>query len=407
MKMFFAAVAAAVAAVGCDCGHEHGGSCAKGHRHEGGHHDGCAERHGKNGGHEAECNEGHDHGHDHRKDHHGHEHGHGNQHEMKSVKVTEAVQRVMGLETVRSQKRSLSSTFTCPGRFELSPDARTAAATPVAGRLTLLVRPLAKVSKGDALFSVTSPELVARSREISVIEKRLAVYDEIKTRNAALENELAVKKSERAAMIAQAEEKDGVVTVRSDVDAVVESFAAENGVWLETGAAALRLVRPSALRFKAMVAAKDALTLKDGLKAEVAGCSGEIRLGVGDDSGLVPVYVVFDRDVDAVAGARAEMTVTADVSCPAQIAVPSKSIVDIRLQPTVFIKDKHDPEAFIAVAVTPLGKGGGWTAVEGLPGDDVEVVTAGAYELKLALPGAESKSSGHFHADGTFHEGEH
>jgi hypothetical protein len=29
------------------------------------------------------------------------------------------------------------------------------------------------------------------------------------------------------------------------------------------------------------------------------------------------------------------------------------------------------------------------------------------YELKLAVQTGETKSAGHFHADGTFHEGEH
>jgi hypothetical protein len=294
-----------------------------------------------------------------------------------------------------------------PGRFELSPDARSAAATPVAGRLTVLVRPLAQVAKGEKLFTVVSPELVARAREISVLEKRLAAYRDIETRNAALENELAVKKAERAAMIAQAEEKDGVVTVRAGTDGIVESFSAKNGDWLEIGAEALVIARPAALRFKALVAASDAAGLTDGLEASVDGRTGEIRLGVGDESGLVPVYVVFDGDVDAVAGARAEATAVKDGSSPLHTAVPSKSIVRIRLKPTVFVRDPGDAERFVAVPVTPLASGGGWTAVEGLPEAGAEVVSAGAYELRLALPGGEKKSSGHFHADGTFHEGEH
>lgn len=312
----------------------------------------------------------------------------------------------MGMRTVRAEKRDVASMFVCPGRYELQPDARESVATPVAGRLGFAVKPLAVVRKGDALFTVTSPDLVARSREITVLEKRLAVYDGIKTRNAALENALAVKKAERAALLAGAAEKDGVITVRAAKGGLVDSFKAKNGDWLDVGETALETVRPKELRFKALVASRDAARLEDGLEARVGRFSGEVRLGVGDDSGLVPVYVVFGGEIDAVAGERAEASVTVSSSAAARTAVPSKCIVTIALQPTVFVKDETDPTRFTAVDVTPLGSCGGWTAVEGLA-DGAEVVLDGAYELKLALPGAEKESSGHFHADGTFHEGEH
>ena len=42
------------------------------------------------------------------------------------------------------------------------------------------------------------------------------------------------------------------------------------------------------------------------------------------------------------------------------------------------------------------------------PHGNVEVVVAGAYELRIAVMSKESgvKTTGHFHADGQFHEGE-
>ena len=48
------------------------------------------------------------------------------------------------------------------------------------------------------------------------------------------------------------------------------------------------------------------------------------------------------------------------------------------------------------------------TLRQGLAPHKSEIVCEGAYELKLALPSAGAKKeSGHFHADGTFHTGEH
>ena len=383
------------------------------------HHEGCEHQHH------------HEHQHDHAKKHdhaHEHEHKHGescshghtpqNPHHSSPIShlsspnphltIPLAVQKVMGLKTVRAEMRRVASTISFSGRYELNPDARQKIATPVSGRLTLHVKALTHVKKGQSIFSVSSPELVARAREIDALEKRLAVYREIKTPNAALENELAVKRAEREALLAGADEKDGTVTVRAAEDGMIESLLAQNGAWLETGAAAVQTVQMHDLRFKALAAASDALRLKDSMPAKVGENEGRIQLGVGDDSGLVPVYVLFDSEVSAIAGERGHAECVTDETESPHAAIPSKCIVSVGLQPTVFMKDPHDAERFIAIHVIPGASGGGWTAVEGLSPHKSEIVCEGAYELKLALPSAGAKKeSGHFHADGTFHTGEH
>ncbi len=355
----------------------------------------------------------HDHGaetHDHDHEKHDHDHGkhdHGPAAKgAKAVEVAEAVQKVMGLKTVRPEKRRLASTVAFTGRYELAPDARRTVATPVAGRLALLVKPLARVKKGDALFTVTSPDLAARARELAVLEKRLDVYRKLGTKNAQLASECAVKKAEREALVGDAEEKDGVVTVRAASDGLVEAFPSEAGAWVETGASVVRLVAPEDLRLRALVAASDAARLADGFAATVEGVPGEIRLGVGDANGLVPVYVVFPKGgAKGRAGARATATCVLDAHETPVTAVPTRCLVRIGLQPTVFVRD-DDADRFLAVDVVPGLSAGGWTAVTGLPSDgDLDVVVEGAYELKLALPSGDAKPAGHFHADGTFHEG--
>ena len=373
---------------------------------------GYAHEHGENCSHDHAQEQKREHDHEH--DEHGKCAAGGNEqvpgrpeNALKAVSIAKAVQEVLGLTTVHAEKRRIASTVVFAGRYELSPDARKVVATPVAGRLTLLVGPLAEVKKGDALFKVSSPELVARSHDIEALEKRVNVYRDIKTPNAALENELAVKRAQRAAMLAGAEEKDGVITVRADDDGMVESLVAQDGAWLETGAAAVQTVRTHDLRFKALLASSDALRLRNGMPAKVDGHHGHVRIGVGDDTGIVPVYVLFGEDVHALAGARSQAECVTDETERPHIAVPSRSIVTIGLQPTVFIRDTHDAGRFVAVPVTPGVSGGGWTAVEGLPSGSCEVVSEGAYELKLAIPSDDGrKRSGHFHADGTFHEGE-
>ena len=148
--------------------------------------------------------------------------------------------------------------------------------------------------------------------------------------------------------------------------------------------------------------------LADGLPATITDGRGTIRLGVGNDHGIVPVYVVFEKIPTAARpGERAQMTCVTDDSEKPVVAVPTAGIVQIGLTPTVFVRDEHDPARFLAFPVTPGPAQGGWTAVGGLPDDDdLEIVTDGAYELKLALPSSANKPTGHFHADGTFHDGE-
>ena len=265
--------------------HEHGSNCSHGHSH-------AETKMSRPGPFLENIHDVHDRDHDHKNAKC--TANHQTVHPVKSVAVVKAVQQAMGLKTVRVERRRIDSTMTFAGRYELVPDARKVVSSPVAGRLSFIARTLDNVRKGDPLFTVTSPDLVARSREISLLEKRLKVYRELNTPNAALENELAVKCAEREAMLAGADENDGVVTVRAAEDGMVESLIARDGAWLDTGAEALQTVHVRHLRFKALAAVSDALQLKDGLSAKVGTNAGCIRVGVGDDTGIVPVYVLFD-----------------------------------------------------------------------------------------------------------------
>lgn len=342
----------------------------------------------------------HEHEHDHEHEH-AHDHDHG-----RSVEVAQAVQKTLALKTVHLEKRRLSGSVALTGRFELAPEARRAVVSPVAGTLHLQVRSFAKVAKGDVLFTVAAPNLVSLADEIAILEKRLAVYRELKTPNAALENELAVKISSRAALLSGAEEANGVVVVRARTAGVVEALLATDGAYLEVGAEVVRTVDPTALRIKSLVSPAEIGRLSDGLKCQAEGVSGELRIGLDAEAGLLPVYAIFPNGAPkGRVGARATFTCETDDSAVELICVPKSAIVKIGLQPTVFVRDEHDADRFLAIDVAPGETVGGWTAVTGLPeDDDLEVVTDGAYELKLALGAASAKPTGHFHADGTFHE---
>lgn len=388
--------------------HEHGATCSGDHAHE-------VEAHN----HEHE----HEHGvacsgdHAHEVEAHNHEHEHGaacsgdHAHEtpaLRAVVVPESAQRIIGLKTVVATPRQLQAMRRLIGRYEPLPEARQTIASPITGRLTLLVRSLDRVAKGDDLCTIASPELNARAAEIALLQKRLTIYRDLQTPNAALETELAVKQAEYKALLLDAEEKEGAVVLRASCAGQVDAFDAESGAWVEAGAPVLRLIQPQALRFKALIPATEAQTLQDRLHVHVEDAHGELRLGIGSENGLTPVYIYFETaPKSARAGAKADVICTMESHETPLLSVPSSAIITVNLQPSVFMRDPHDATRFICMPVTPGLSAAGWTAVEGLPSPTTEVVTDGAYELKLALPGNAQKPAGHFHADGVYHEGEH
>ncbi|MBR2941651.1 MAG: efflux RND transporter periplasmic adaptor subunit [Kiritimatiellae bacterium] len=344
----------------------------------------------------------HEHGHEHEHEHE-HEHGHDR---GAWVEVGAAAVQAMGLRTVHPEKRRMRSTVALLGRLELAPDARMSAATPVAGRVSIKVSSLESVTAGAVLFTVEAPELRAKTKEIALLEQRLKVYRDLNRVPAERESELALKRAEREAMLAGAEERDGVVSVRATASGRVESLPVSDGSWVSSGTTVVELQRSDRVRFAASVASSDAGRLRDGMKAACGGRVGTLQVGFGGADGVTPVYAVFDRELPFRPGERMQLNCVTDESETPVVAVPSACIVRVGLDPTVFVRDEHDADRFLAVKVEPGRTNGGWTEVKGLPDDDLEIVKEGAYELKIALAAQSgSAPAGHFHADGTFHEG--
>lgn len=225
---------------------------------------------------------------------HAHEHAQG-----PGVEVSAAAARAMGLRTVKAERRRMRSTVVLLGRLELAPDARWSAATPLGGRVALKVRPLQTVRAGEALFTVDAPELRAKAKEIAMLEQRIGVYRRLGRVSAELETQLAIRRAEREAMLAGTEETDGVITVRAAADGRVDALSVPDGAWTSPGATVVELVRPERVRFKAFVPASEAARIKDGMKALCGAEVGTVKVGVGDDSGLTPVYAFFGEGLSA------------------------------------------------------------------------------------------------------------
>jgi len=361
-------------------------------------------------GHDEHVHAGHshgEHGHDHEHDHGGQPHGEHDHGLGPEVQVSVSAQRLIGVKTVKVSERRIESSIDLRGRFALTPSARLAAVSPVAGTVAFQVRARQKVRKGDVLFTVSSTDLRARTAEIAVLERRLAGYVQSGARNAGLQSELDLRRAERAALVGSAIEAGGVVTVRSEIDGIVTSLAVSAGASVETGGTVVELVNPNELCLVAKIPAGDRARLASGQPVILDGHKGTLELDVTDPS---EVRVVFaDLDPAWRVGDYAKATcVTATVEKPS-LVVPSASVVQVGVSPVVFMRAEGEDDHFIAFAAEVGRQADGWTEILNLPDDDAEVVVCGQYELKLALAastGDRSKKSVHFHADGTVHEGD-
>ena len=90
------------------------------------------------------------------------------------------------------------------------------------------------------------------------------------------------------------------------------------------------------------------------------------------------------------------------------LAVPRSAVVKDGLHHVFFLRDELDPNTAIRVEADLGADDGRWVHIRsGLRLGD-EVVLDGVHELKLATSRSGTvQAGGHFHADGTFHEGDH
>lgn len=328
----------------------------------------------------------------------------------RGVEVSERAAEAIGLTVARPERRRVASTHSLYGRVVADPLASRTVALPLAGFVPCVVRPHDDVASGDELARLTSPDAAALFAEIQTLSARLDAVTRAGAKNAALASELAAKRAAYAALTYGLKAVDaaaGAFALTAPAAGRVTDVLAAPGGFVERGAAVLRLLERRPPVVCALVPVSDARTWTDGLAADVGAARGTIRLDRTRTDGLVGVWVSGLADAALTMGETVRVTLETDAHETPVLCVPSAAVFQDGLTPSVFVRDDHDADRFVAHAVGLGASAGGWTAVTGLA-DDAEVVVQGVYELKQALPslGGEKKVAGHFHADGKFHAGD-
>jgi multidrug efflux pump subunit AcrA (membrane-fusion protein) len=203
-------------------------------------------------------------------------------------------------------------------------------------------------------------------------------------------------------------------TVHAVAPGVVESLAITPGGLAEENTLALTILQPELLRFHARALQSDMTSLRDALPASVtapshgaAPLTGSLRIG--------PVANPDERTVDlfldaatippwALPGLATHLEVTLEGG-QRELSIPVQCVVRDGLSPIIFRRDPANPDRAVRMeADLGVSDGASIVIASGVKEGD-EIVLTGNYQLMLATSGSATKA-GHFHSDGTFHEGE-
>jgi hypothetical protein len=140
--------------------------------------------------------------------------------------------------------------------------------------------------------------------------------------------------------------------------------------------------------------------------------SGTLRIAPIADATTRTADVLVELDPVEVARsgwARAGVAAQVEVTTAGgreELAVPAGAIVRDGTVFVIFRRDPANPDKVIRLEADLGVSDGRWTVVQSGVKQGDEIVVGGNYQLMLATSGSAPKG-GHFHSDGTYHEGDH
>jgi hypothetical protein len=214
------------------------------------------------------------------------------------------------------------------------------------------------------------------------------------------------------------------IEVRATQPGIIESIDTTNGAWADEQTNVLTIVQPDQLRFHASGLQSDLGILRNGLQVYIvpptptsSGNSiplqstmhGTLQLGLAGDSNdrTIDLYVTPDELTSwARPGVSAQLEIVTDSTRSPELAIPLAAVQQDGLTPIIFRRNPSNPDEAIYMEADLGLNDGRWVAVLSGVADGDEIVLDGGFQLMLATSGSIQKG-GHFHSDGTFHEGEH
>ena len=214
------------------------------------------------------------------------------------------------------------------------------------------------------------------------------------------------------------------IEVKATDPGVVESIDVANGAWADERTNVLTVVQPEQLRFYASGLQSDLGVLRDGLEVTIvpptptstgnavpmdSTMSGTLTLGLSGDADdrTVDLYVTPEKLASwARPGVSAQLEIVTDATATPELAIPLAAVQRDGLLPIIFRRAPDNPNEAIRMDADLGLDDGRWVVILSGLRDGDEVILDGGFQLMLATSGSIQKG-GHFHSDGTYHEGDH
>lgn len=208
-------------------------------------------------------------------------------------------------------------------------------------------------------------------------------------------------------------------TVRALAPGIVESLAITPGGLAAENTLILSVVQPDQIRFRARGLQSDLGRLQTGLPVRITpaqGASVSLQDAMTSTLTLGLTADPAERTIDLIAvpahlatWARAGVSAHLEITLAGgteELAIPLSAVVRDGATPIIFRRDPANPDKAIRMEADLGISDGRWVVIASGVKQGDEIVLGGNYQLMLATSGSASKG-GHFHPDGTFHEGEH
>ncbi len=210
------------------------------------------------------------------------------------------------------------------------------------------------------------------------------------------------------------------IEVRAVAAGLVEALHVTSGAWMDENAPLIETVQPRQVRFRARALQSDLGRLSDGLAASIVSPAGGTLSTADAMTGTLALAPTADADRRTIelivtpaqvkpwarAGVSAFVEVTVAGGEREELAIPLACIARDGTQFIIFRRDPRDPDKAIRMEADLGMDDGRWVVIRSGVKEGDEIVSDGVYQLMVATSGSITKG-GHFHPDGTFHEGEH
>lgn len=203
---------------------------------------------------------------------------------------------------------------------------------------------------------------------------------------------------------------------------VVDALHAVAGAIVGQGDPIVTLIQPEQIQFRAHALQSDLGHLSNNLPATVvapqggsfpidAKLPGSLTVAPTADPERRTIELIMTPDPTsppptwARAGVSAFLEVVIEGADATDLAIPLASVVRDGTQRIIFRRNPANPDEAIRIEADLGIDDGRWVVIRSGVAEGNEVVLDGVYQLMVATSGSVTKG-GHFHPDGTFHEGD-